>query len=84
MWTSVIVNNQYPKTVLKKKVVYRTNRSLNNQRFPKKNELKVSDARVLRLPLEDIEVYLKDQLDLDNMLDDEQLIVYLEGLITAS
>ena len=80
-WTPVVIADRFPLQVVRRKVEYRTNRSLNNQQFPRASEIKVAKPHILRLPMENIDGYLKGQLAFELMLSDDELIQYLERLL---
>jgi len=49
-WTPVVIEDRFPATVTKRKVQYRTNTPLNNQKFPRKQDFKVAEAKILKVP----------------------------------
>lgn len=65
LWTPVVLGNRFPPQVARRKVDYKSNSALNNQQFPGAKELKSLDsARILKLPLTNVETYLQSQVAL--------------------
>jgi hypothetical protein len=79
VWTPVVLEKDFPAIVKRNKIHYQTNTHINAQSFPEPNELPASEARVFRLPLVDIEDYLKKHLATESFLSDEELLDYLNS-----
>jgi len=69
VWTPVVIGGDFPDRVTKQKISYQSNTYLNPQQFPYYLSRKLK-ARVLKLPLTNVDDFMKEQVEMSKLLSD--------------
>lgn len=80
LWTPVILGKNFPPVIQRQKLSYTAGTYLNKQDFPR-YLANLAGGLILTLPLNGIEEYLAQNLDLRERLTDEQMVRFLDGWI---